>query len=267
MNAMKRKFGIVVECIKNEDPVISLERIKNAGFDCFFSDTFDKSGVERIFNKAQQLGLEYEFIHAPFSGINEMWLPGDGYKKIYDGMMEAITSAAAFGIKGVIIHISSGWNSPEICDLGLQRFDEIVAAAQKLNVTVAFENIRKVGNVAYFYDRYFNNETVKYCYDCGHEHCYTETVCFPDIFRDQMIYTHLHDNIGRSKTDPFSDDDLHLLPYDGNIDYKKVMQKLNEYNYGGSLMLEVTNADYQNLSADEFVKTAFERVNRIAEEA
>ncbi len=261
---MNRKLGIMAECICEEDAVITLERIKRAGFECFFSEGYDAPTVEGLSNAAKKLGLEYEFIHAPFSGINDMWLEGDGYKTILNGMLEAIKSANLYDIKGVVLHISSGWNPPEICDEGLKRFDEIVATAKDLNVTVAFENIRMVGNVAYFYDRYYNNEFVKYCYDCGHEHCYTETVCFPDIFRNQMIYTHLHDNMGRSKTNPLENGDLHLLPFDGDIDFKTVMHKLNEYDFKGSLMLEVNNRDYKDLSPDKFIDLAYERVKKLS---
>ena len=136
-------------------------------------------------------------------------------------------------------------------------------AANK-NVTLAFENLRKVGNIAYFVDRYEKADNVKFCYDCGHEHCYTETVCFPDIFRDRMIFTHIHDNMGRDKNNPMGDPDMHVLPFDGNIDYEKMMRKLDEYDYKGSLMLEVFSGPYPNLSPDEFIKTAFERIKKIS---
>lgn len=261
---MKRKLGIIAEAIKNEDSLETLDRIVNAGFESTFTGRYDLPSVEKLVEKCKKLGLDMEFIHAPFNDINSMWLPGDRYKTIYDGMIQSIDSAAATGIKAVVTHVSSGWSPPEICDDGLKRYDDLVEYAAKKNVTLAFENLRKVGNIAYFVDRYEKNDNVKFCYDCGHEHCYTETVCFPDIFRDRMIFTHIHDNMGRDKNNPMGDPDMHVLPFDGNIDYEKMMRKLDEYDYKGSLMLEVFSGPYPNLSPDEFIKTAFERIKKIS---
>ena len=261
---MKRKLGIIAEAIAGEDSVQTLDRIAAVGFESTFTGRCDILSVEKLAKKAQKLGLDMEFIHAPFAGINAMWYPGNEYETIYAGMIEAIDSAAATGINAVVAHISSGWNAPEICDVGLKRYDDLVEYAAKKNVIVAFENLRKVGNVSYFADRYEKTGNVKFCYDCGHEHCYTETVCFPDIFRSRMIFTHIHDNFGRDKANPMGDHDMHLLPFDGNVDYAKMMRKLDEHNYKGSLMLEVFSGCYPDMKPDEFISTAFERIKRIS---
>lgn len=261
---MKRKLGIVAESIAEEDSVQTLDRIAAAGFETTFTGRCDLESVEKLAKKAQKLGLDIEFIHAPFAGINAMWRSGNEYETVYAGMIEAIDSAAATGINAVVAHISSGWNAPEICDLGLKRYDDLVEYAAKKNVIVAFENLRKVGNVSYFADRYEKAENVKFCYDCGHEHCYTETVCFPDIFRGRMIFTHIHDNLGRDKANPMGDPDMHVLPFDGNVDYARMMRKLDEHDYKGSLMLEVFSGRYPDMKPDEFISTAFERIKKIS---
>lgn len=261
---MKRKLGIIAECIDGEDGLVSLDRIAAAGFESTFTGKYDLPSVEKLVEKCKKLGLDMEFIHAPFGGINNMWLPGDGYKKIYDGMIESIDSAAATGIGAIVAHVSSGWKAPEICDEGLARYDAMVEHAAKKNVIVAFENLRKVGNVAYFVDRYEDAGNVKFCYDCGHEHCYTETVCFPDIFRRRMIFTHIHDNMGRDKNNPMGDPDMHVLPFDGNIDYAHMMRKLDEYGYSGSLMLEVSSHPYPGVDPDAFVRDAYSRIEKIS---
>ncbi len=90
--------------------------------------------------------------------------------------------------------MSSGWNPPELTDLRLSRFDEIVNYADSKNVTLAFEN---------------------------------------------------H---GRD-WERVGDHDEHLLPFDGTFDFKKMMRKLDEYEYAGSLMLEVFNS-----ASEEYLK-------------
>ena len=141
--------------------------------------------------------------------------------------------------------------------------DRIEYAGGK-GVKIAFENLRKIGNVAYFADRYEGADNVVFCYDCGHEHCYTQTVCFPDIFRDRMTYTHIHDNFGRSKDDYYGDPDLHLMPFDGEIDYSRVVRKLDEYGYEGSLTLEVFNSIYPDESRESFIARAYDAIIRIS---
>ncbi|MBR6773486.1 MAG: sugar phosphate isomerase/epimerase [Clostridia bacterium] len=265
---MLRKKGIVCDCIAGANPIDTLEIIKEVGFDSFFTGVIEEEKVLEIVNRGKALGLECEFLHAPFTGINEMWKEGDGYLPIYEGMIKTINSASATGVKKVILHLSSGWNAPEITDLGQKRFDEIVTHATEKGVTVAFENLRVVGNVSYFADKYRHNDGVRFCYDCGHEHCYTKYVSFLDIFRERTIATHIHDNFGKS-SEWEEKTDLHLLPYDGDIDYRKMMKKLDEYGYEGSLMLEVFNSscpEYAKMTAREFIKSAYERLERILRE-
>ena len=55
---MKRKLGIICNCLKDEDPVKTLEKIKAAGFDCFFSGTASVDGVAALKKRADELGLE-----------------------------------------------------------------------------------------------------------------------------------------------------------------------------------------------------------------
>ena len=79
---MKRKLGIVCDCIEDNDTLLNLEKIKSAGFDSFFSSEYSVSRALELKEKAVKLGLEYEFIHAPFRLINSMWRDGDGYLEI-----------------------------------------------------------------------------------------------------------------------------------------------------------------------------------------
>lgn len=262
---MKRKLGIISECVAELNPVEALDKIKAVGFDSFFTGKIDIETVSALKQKGDSLGLDFEFIHAPFKNINSMWLDGDEYLTIYNGMITAIDSASACGVPTVIVHVSSGWDAPEINDLGLERYDRLVKYAQGKNVILAFENLRKVGNISYFVDRYENNPTVKFCYDNGHEHCYTKYVSMIDIFTYNIAATHIHDNMGRGR-EKQGDPDTHLLPFDGNFDYEKMMRKLDEYEFSGPLMLEVFNHSiYKSLTPEEFISTSYDRIKKISE--
>ncbi len=273
---MQRKLGLYCGCIEGEDPLVTIERIKSAGFDSTFAGKWSSDNLAKIQEKCVKIGLTLEFIHAPFRGINALWEHGVDYLPLYEGIKESIDDCANFGIEGIVLHVSSGWHPPQVSDVGLARYDALVEYAIRKGVVVAFENLRKAGNLAMMVDRYEKVDAVKFCYDCGHEHCYTETVCMPDLFRDRMIYTHIHDNFGRDCANKEADGDFHLLPFDGNIDYQKMVDKLDEYNYTGSIMLEVKNCSttkencpfdrkpYGEWSADEYVRECYVRAKAIA---
>ena len=160
---MKRKLGINVECLRGVHYSEALPLIKAAGFDSYFSSRKTVDEVRDMKRIGDELGLTLEFIHAPFSGINNMWVPGMDYLTIYNGMKESILTAAELGIPYVIMHVSSGWNPPEITDLGLARYDSLVELAIEKGVVLAFENLLKVGILSYFVDRFRNIDNVRLC--------------------------------------------------------------------------------------------------------
>lgn len=260
---ISRKLGIIADCIKNQTPETNLPLIKEVGFDCFFTHRTDENTIRLLKRESERLGLEFEFIHGPLHGSNDLWLAGDAYKPLFDDILQTIDNAANYGVRTVILHVSSGWTPPPVCDIGLGRFDSIVEYAAKRGVMLALENLRKLGNLACLMERYENVDNVGFCYDCGHEHCYTKTVPFLDLYHDKLLCTHIHDNFG--KTDDLSaNDDLHLLPFDGNLDFARVANKWNEYGYKGSLMLEVFNHRiYEKMPPKDFLTLAFEKLKKL----
>lgn len=258
-----RKLGIIADCIQNQPPETNLPLLKEVGFDCFFTHHTDEATIRRLKKESENLRLDFEFIHGPLHGSNDLWQAGDAYKPLFKEILQTVDNAKNYGVSTVILHVSSGWTPPPVCDVGLQRFDCIVDYATKRGVKLAFENLRKLGNLACLMERYENEQSVGFCYDCGHEHCYTKTVPFLDLYHDKLLCTHIHDNFG--KTDDLSaNDDLHLLPFDGNLDFQKVAQKCKEYGYAGSFMLEVFNHRiYETMSAKAFLTLAFERLKKL----
>ena len=72
---MKRKLGINALCLVETTELDALPLIKAAGFESIFIMAYQAEEVKSIKEKADELGLEIAFIHAPFERINEMWLP------------------------------------------------------------------------------------------------------------------------------------------------------------------------------------------------
>lgn len=265
---MQRKLGINTDCLSGlTDELTTLALAKEAGFESITTGSTKMEEVCALKDKTVAYGMDFPFLHAPFRGINAMWEQGDGYLTLYHGMCEAIDSAAAAGVAGVVTHVSSGWQAPPVNDLGLSRYDALVDYAAEKGVTLAFENLRMVGNLACLVDRYEKRDNVRFCLDVGHEHCYTKTVCWMDIFTDKLFCTHIHDNVGRPFYDKVNDFDQHLLPFDGTCNYHRMMQKLDEYGYTGALTLEIffgAREDYKAMTGDAFLATAYDRLKRIS---
>ncbi len=260
---MKHSLGIMADCITGEDVLVTLERIKKVGFDTVFVSSSSVDRSVEIKQKADELGLITEFIHAPFKGINDMWANDDSVPEILTQIKHTVDVAAEAGVPVIILHVSSGWKSPEICDKGLARFDEVIDYAEEKGVVVALENLRRVGNISYLVDRYEDRSCVRFCYDSGHEHGYTVYASFPDIFRDRIICTHIHDNLGLEHNP--ENPDLHLLPFEGNINYKDMMKRLHKYSYKGPLSLEVwTGKRYADRDPDEFLRDCYKRIKKIS---
>ncbi len=266
---IKRKLGINTGFLRGVSTVDCLKYMKDVGFETFFTGAFEMDDVLALRKEADRLGLEFEFIHAPFHyqgrHVNTFWAPGTDYLPLYESNMRSIDSAKAAGVDMIVLHVSGGWIAPPITEMGFERFDRVVEHALNSGVRVAFENLRNVGNLAALLERYARIPEVGFCYDCGHEHCYTVNVPFLDLFGKRTFCTHLHDNWGLDKEDPKKDADYHLIPFDGEIDYGTMIKKMDKHGYTGSLMLECGQGEnYKDLSPEEFSALIFERAQRIA---
>ena len=261
---MEMELGIELECVGDDvlgdDTVFKM--IKNAGFGHIFSDKLNIRDVETVMERSAKVGLTVDFLHAPFRGVNDFWLEGDNYLPLNEKIVETIDSAGACGIPIVIVHPDSGWNPPNMCDLGIKRFDALVERAEKKGVKIAFENLRNFGTLSAMMQRYRGRDSVGFCYDCGHEHCYTKTVHFTDLFGERILCTHIHDNFGKDGRD---DPDDHLMMFDGNIDYADMMARLREVGYNGVLTVELAKDEhYAHMSDEEYINAAYERILKIS---
>ena len=96
-----------------------------------------------------------------------------------------------------------------------------------------------------------DNDNIGVCYDAGHCHAFYDDKFSYELFKNRFFAVHLHDND--------KSDDLHLMPFDGNIDWKHVVSKLKESNYQGPITLELCyRYDYLKMSIEEFYQKGYE---------
>ena len=65
------------------------------------------------------------------------------------------------------------------------------------------------------------------------------------------------------------DDDSHVLPFDGTLDFRKVGETLRRCNYKGTITLEISRSRvgmpwYQDYTIEQYFATAAERAAHVA---
>lgn len=236
-----------------------IKSIVNLGFRATFSDiTFGKT-PEYIAELCARYGLEYQFVHGPFRGNNVMWENGEEGEAFYNSLISCAEHCSNANVPIMIVHSSSGFNPPPVSRIGTERFERLIEFADKKNVKIAFENLRVLSHLKWVMEKFGSCENVGFCWDTGHENCFTSGIDFMSLFSDQLLCTHIHDNykeIGR---------DQHMIPFDGKIDFEGVAKRLKNSNYNGPLMLEVFSKDeiYQNISQEEFLQRAYNSIKKL----
>jgi L-ribulose-5-phosphate 3-epimerase len=236
--------------------------IKSSGFDGVFlgwSDEYiDIDGDKtRHPDLARREGLFIENIHTPFSQVNQLWcdnLEGENYiKQLYN----SVNDCAIFEIPTAVVHLTSGNIPPSFNQIGLDRIKRLVELAERKNINIALENLRKTEYLDFVFPNIQSNK-LGFCFDSGHENCYSKCTNLLEKYGSKLMAMHLHDNDGI--------EDLHQLPFEGNINWNRVIKQINKTKYSGAIALEVTNefsSKYKNISPEEYLKLAYAAADKL----
>ena len=257
-----RNIGINVRPDVTYGTAPFMDCVAATGFNSVFTYGNLPEFIDFVAKKCRDTGVRYEALHAPCERINDLWLPDEQGDKVVDMMKESMDLAEAHGIPIVICHLSSKENAPHATDAGLLRFDKLVEYAGKKNLKLAVENQRKLGNLCTILEIYGKDSPVGFCWDVGHEACFSYGREYLPLFPDRCVFTHIHDNNKRYNVDE------HLLPFDGQIDFWRVADLLHKANYPGTLCLEIDlphegSEKYADLSLEQFVSKAYAAINRL----
>ena len=256
---MKMKIGINMNCYGGGLPVDEQIRLmKENGFEATFLGC-EGANFDEVVEKLQAEGITVDNLHAPFNKINDMWLPGDAGEDMLARLIRCVEKAAAHNIPAIVVHISSGTKPPMINDIGNERFRRLMEAAKEHNVIIAYENQRKLANLALMFEYY---DEARFCWDIGHEACFTSGREYMPLFGDKLIALHVQDNNCEYNKDS------HLIPYDGKIDFDKAARFIGERNYNGTVMLELirkNSSNYEDMSAEDYYKKAAASARRLAD--
>lgn len=230
--------------------------IKEAGFDnvlLWWSDGFGRGTDYREgVQYARNAGLFIENIHTPVQEQNNLSLDNIEGESVFQCYLQCIRECSEFDIPTMVIHLPN--DKYPINRLGMQRLESITNKAEEFSVNIAFENLGNMNNVTHVLDT-INSKRVGFCYDSCHHANYTSEADWLGKYGNRLMAIHLHDNGGEKNQ--------HQLPFDGNIDWSMVMEKIALTGYKGATTLEPMNWGYENLSIQEFLSSAYIKVKKL----
>ena len=241
------KYGIQTGK-QNSDPTAMFEAVKKAGFSSVLVSLSGSFDNDRQIEIIRRVGLEIDNCHSPWDNINHFWrdnLKGQG---AYEMLKGNLIECGKYGIPRAVWHVSAGNGYPPISQIGMDRVARLVEVADKNNVDICLENQRFFHFIDYIYAK-LDCPRLKFCYDSGHEACFSQTKLALPKYRHKLAALHLHDNNG------VYNEDLHLLPGRGTgVDWDYVRKYIADYE--GVITLEVKKIP--GVPYDEFFADAFE---------
>ena len=242
------------DCFDHHLPIAECYRmIRQAGFDgvtIWWSKTLGRDDYRDGPTLAHKTGLFIDNIHAPTDITTGLWLDNIEGDAVTGRLLHCVKDCAEFEIPAMVVHLPDEKNPP-LNELGLDRIKRVMEQAERWDINVALENLMyNIESLAFVLDR-IDSPLLGFCYDSGHQNCYTPSEDLLTRFSDRLMVLHLHDNDGSG--------DQHLLPFDGTIDWPATMKAIARAGYSGEIGLELMNWSYQDLSAEEFLRIAFER--------
>ena len=255
------------------DTADQIRLFAQAGFDGFFTGWDGR--VDEYRALADELGMIYQSIHAPFKLAATMWKPDGEAAPAVEELLACVRDCGRVRVPVLVVHPYIGFDLPyQPTEDGLRHFRTVVEEAKRQNVKIAFENVEGEEYLKALMDAFAGDSSVGFCWDSGHELCYNRGKDMLVLYGDRLIATHLNDNLGVSRADGkiYWTDDLHLLPFDGIHDWRDVADRLNRCGYDGILTFELTRASkpnrhendkYAKMSIEEYVAEVYARACRL----
>lgn len=230
----------------NECSSLSYKERLNIYKDCGFSsvglyldDNYMKNNESYldIINEARRIGLKVNQVHLDYKISN--LICDDNSNEYFSYVENKLKECIKLNIPYMVLHASKGNDSPSITEIGIEKLKDLINKYKDSNVYLCFENVRDNKNLDAIMNLNMNN--IGMCYDMGHAYCYGDEYELIEKYNDLIKCSHLHNNYKS---------DTHNSLFDGEIDCKKVISKLNK-DVDNCLEVFPKRGDY--LNKEEFI--------------
>ena len=252
---MAVKIGINLNAYDVIDIRQQIKLMLDNGFETTFVAS-ENPNLAQEMEAVRSAGIICESAHAPFDKINDMWSRGEAGEVMLGRLMQSVNVCAERQIPVLVVHLSSGMPAPRISEVGYERFARLMEHAKEKGVVIAFENQRYLANLAFAFEEF---PDAGFCWDVGHEEAFAGGRRYMPLFGHKLCQLHVHDN--------FLERDIHLIPYDGKIDFERVAASIASVDYEGSLMLELcapASEVYRDYTPETYYKRAAEAARKLA---
>lgn len=209
--------------------------------------------THEIADEAARIGVEFSQSHLPYpkATVRRKNASDEGCEQnefFIWATERAIRISAVLGVKWAVVHPVQRLDKQSEYDTGAdiaynhEIYDKYVSLASSLGVGLAFENMADVDGKRRFgalpeelcalVDS-FDSKYVAACWDFGHGNrmFVNQTNAIKKV-GSRLRATHLDDNLGK--------DDLHTVPFFGNVNWADVMAALRDISYTGDLTYELS---------------------------
>ena len=191
-----------------------------------------------IINEARRIGLKVNQVHVDYKISN--LICDDNSDEYFIYVEEKLEECVKLKIPYMVLHASKGEDAPRLTELAIKRLKELMSKYSDREVCLCFENVRDNRNLDEIMNLDINNMGM--CYDMGHAYCYSDVYELAEKYFDKIKCSHLHNNYKS---------DTHNTLFDGEIDSKSVISKLNK-NIDNCLEVFPKRGDH--LSEEQFVE-------------
>jgi sugar phosphate isomerase/epimerase len=156
-----------------------------------------------------------------------------------DQVKRALDVAGHIPFRYIVLHVGVRGESydPQKFDAALASLETLLAFARPRGVQLLLENTRNELSTPPRLREFIDSSGLKdlrICFDIGHAHLCGGVEAEFDLLRDLVVSCHVHDNHGQ--------DDDHLFPFQGTIDWEEAMRALT--SAGGEFPLQLELRDY-----------------------
>lgn len=247
-------------------------KLKAAGFDGFFTGWWGRCNPREWAAAGRANGLFYQSIHAPFGGIDKMWVSGEVGDDAEAELCRCLDACADVEVPVMISHAFIGFDKHEPNEIGAERFARVGEHARKRGVVMAIENTEGEEYLAAAMEATKGNPYVGFCLDTGHEMCYNRSKDMLALYGDRLAAVHLNDNVGITGEKITFLDDAHMMPFDGAADWADIVSRLDAHGFTGPYTFELTitnhegrhtNDRYQQMTIEDYLAEVYERALRV----
>ena len=258
---------------KEESIAAQIPLAAQAGYHAIATDWQPETPTDLWAEIARDNGLEFHYLHAPFTKAHTLWEEGAEGDAYADMLIHGLDACASAGVRNYVCHVIIGMERHTPTAAGLPRFRRMLDEAEAREVRIAFENTEGMEYLKAVMDEFAGHPACRFCWDTGHELCYNHAQDMLALFGDRLAVTHLDDNFGM--TDPKVMtwlDDSHVMPGDGIADWAGIARRLREHHYDGILNMELnrmsrperdTHAKYAGMTCLEFMRAALAALRRV----